>query len=235
MSKASTPSTKLTLNTENQVNSIFRNDEEMKQMSIAAIGNQILEAAIEQRRLTSKHELQRLTDIKNQIKSELYRLHNESLSEEKENIRLVSEDEANDVMEVENQENNRTFNPLDGIWVEGMTGHYTKRIFRLRPTTRIPCYVGRATSKRYKSNGMCLQSDDEISSEHGKFELVNKESIFYTDTGSTNGSSYVKVGMENSKENCVCLDPHEPLQLQDGIILYFGETSSFKIHFSKEW
>lgn len=104
--------------------------------------------------------------------------------------------------------------------VEITSGHYAGSTYTLTPKARQPCWVGRSQGKKFKDRGISLPKDLEISTTHGKFELVGGK-LHYTDTGSTNGS---KVHGED-------LAPDTPLFLEDGIELVLGQ-SVLKIYFS---
>lgn len=97
--------------------------------------------------------------------------------------------------------------------VEITSGHYAGSTFKLVPKHRQPCWVGRSQGKKFKDRGISLPKDLEISTTHGKFELVGSK-LHYTDTGSTNGS---KVHGED-------LTPDTPLPLEDGLELVLGQS-----------
>ena len=91
---------------------------------------------------------------------------------------------------------------------------YMGRVFELKVTKKNHCLVGRSSSKKFKTNGMSLSKDLEVSTTHGKFELHKDGNVYYTDTGSTNGS---KIDGES-------LEADEPHRIQNGTILVVGAT-----------
>lgn len=99
------------------------------------------------------------------------------------------------------------------INVQIIGGHYAGNTYTLVPKVRHPCWVGRSQGKKFKERGISLSKDLEISTTHGKFELVGGK-LHYTDTGSTNGS---KVGSEE-------LNPDTPFPLENGTELILGQS-----------
>ena len=91
---------------------------------------------------------------------------------------------------------------------------YTGREFELKITKKNACLVGRSSSKKFKNNGISLSKDLEVSTTHGKFELHKDGNVYYTDTGSTNGS---KIDGDS-------VEPDEPYLIQNGTILLVGAT-----------
>lgn len=87
-------------------------------------------------------------------------------------------------------------------------------VFELKVTKKNKCSVGRSSGKKYKTNGISLSKDLEVSTSHGKFELHKDGNVYYTDTGSTNGS------FGDGEE----LTPDTPYMIQNGTILRIGST-----------
>ena len=89
--------------------------------------------------------------------------------------------------------------------------------YSLKPTYKKPCWIGRSTSKKFREKGISLNKDDEVSTTHGKFHIYPSGSngkLVYTDTGSTNGTVY----------NDVEIEDNVPLELVDGMVLVVGNS-----------
>lgn len=104
--------------------------------------------------------------------------------------------------------------------VEITSGLHAGKTYKLMPKARKPCWVGRSQGKKFRDLGISLSKDGEVSTCHGKFELV-KGQLCFTDTGSTNGT---KLGTSLGEE----LTPQKPYPLEDGLQLVLG-GSTFKI------
>jgi hypothetical protein len=103
---------------------------------------------------------------------------------------------------------------LTTINVEIKGGQYAGNTYQLVPKPRYPCWVGRSQGKKFRERGISMPKDLEISTTHGKFE-VKQGKLYYTDTGSTNGS---KVGGEE-------IAPDTPRLLEDGMELTLGQST----------
>lgn len=74
------------------------------------------------------------------------------------------------------------------IKVHVTAGPHQGKIVFLELSAGAPCMVGRSRGKAFQgAKGLSLSKDCEVSTTHGKFQLVN-DSIFFVDTGSTNGT-----------------------------------------------
>ena len=99
------------------------------------------------------------------------------------------------------------------IHIEIKEGEYQGATFSLQPKTRSHAWVGRSQGKKFRDKGVSLPKDLEVSTTHGRFELLRNKFV-YVDTGSTNGS---RVG-DNK------IQPNEPVELESGMIITVGQT-----------
>jgi len=107
--------------------------------------------------------------------------------------------------------NNNNSNTIKTITLEIIDGPYKGKTHDLSPKLNTPCMVGRSTGRKYRNGGISLSLDSEVSTTHGKFEILSGKA-YYTDTGSTNGS-HIK-GMP--------LEQNTPHLLIEGIELVIG-------------
>lgn len=84
----------------------------------------------------------------------------------------------------------------------------------LKPTKATASMVGRSTGKKFREKGLSLSKDLEVSTTHGKFQLLNDGKIYFTDTGSTNGTF---IGDTQ-------LDEGEPVEITDGLKIRVGAS-----------
>ena len=98
------------------------------------------------------------------------------------------------------------------LHINVQSGSHEGATFLLKPRPSRPCEIGRSKGKKFLQRGVSLFKDAGVSTCHGKFE--NKAGkIYYTDTGSTNGTSY----------NGEAIEDHVPMELTDGMVLAFGD------------
>jgi hypothetical protein len=97
------------------------------------------------------------------------------------------------------------------LLVEVLTGPHEGATYLLKPRPSRPCEIGRSKGKKFLSRGVSLHKDSEVSTCHGKFELKAGK-MFYTDTGSTNGTSYMGEAIQDNV----------PMEIENGMILVFG-------------
>jgi hypothetical protein len=102
---------------------------------------------------------------------------------------------------------------LKCIHVAITTGPHANETAILTPTEKCPCWVGRSGSKKFVTKGISLRNDLEVSTTHGKFEVL--EGIpYFTDTGSSNGT------LLDGKE----MEPNVAREINDGTKLTFGSS-----------
>ena len=119
----------------------------------------------------------------------------------------------------ENTTTNTTKSPhlappkLKCIHISISTGPHATEVKVLVPTEKSPCWVGRSGSKKFREKGISLRKDLEVSTTHGKFEILEGKPYF-TDTGSSNGT------LIEGKE----IAPNVPYELTEGMRLTLGSS-----------
>mmetsp|Transcript_25116 Transcript_25116/g.50051 ORF Transcript_25116/g.50051 Transcript_25116/m.50051 type:complete len:225 (+) Transcript_25116:126-800(+) len=100
------------------------------------------------------------------------------------------------------------------------SGPHASSTFSIRPgtTKATHAYVGRSTGKKFRSTGLSLPKDLEVSTTHGHFLSDKAGRVYFVDTGSTNGTFYNEVQLEEG----------EPLEVKDGTKIRCG-ASIFRI------
>jgi hypothetical protein len=90
-------------------------------------------------------------------------------------------------------------------------------------TTLNTCLVGRSNNKTMRTKGISLPKDLEVSTNHGKFEIVHDgNTIAFTDADSSNGT-YLQEHRHSDDEKR--LEPHQPCTIHSGNILHLGQTT----------
>jgi hypothetical protein len=144
-----------------------------------------------------KHD-ELVTSLKHQLeqgKKELWQLYEQS--ENKPNITTVS-----------------SFKKTETIHVKITTGPHAGTTVSLKPKLNESCVVGRSGSKKFKDKGVSLFHDSEVSTTHGKFEIISGKAYF-TDVGSTNGTT--------CKTNQ--LQTNDPFLLEENLELILGAST----------
>eukprot|EP00985_Skeletonema_marinoi_P014475 scaffold7337_cov106-Skeletonema_marinoi.AAC.11 len=116
-----------------------------------------------------------------------------------------------------------------------LTGPHESQTYKLQPKHTQPCLIGRSKGKKFLRNGISLSKDQEVSTTHGKFsieqQVVDNDSsgnsgggvqnkFYYTDVGSTNGSTVGEARLE----------PNVRIEIEEGMDLRVG-NSALKIEF----
>eukprot|EP00545_Synedropsis_sp_CCMP1620_P007771 CAMPEP_0119005878 /NCGR_PEP_ID=MMETSP1176-20130426/1983_1 /TAXON_ID=265551 /ORGANISM="Synedropsis recta cf, Strain CCMP1620" /LENGTH=224 /DNA_ID=CAMNT_0006957733 /DNA_START=46 /DNA_END=720 /DNA_ORIENTATION=+ len=113
--------------------------------------------------------------------------------------------------------NNNNNAPLKTIQITIIAGPHSSNSnnsYSLQPKSNAPCMVGRSAGKKFRDKGLSLSKDSEVSTTHGKFEIISNRAYF-TDVGSTNGTTY----------HNVLLEPNEPFLLDEQMILVVGGST----------
>lgn len=107
------------------------------------------------------------------------------------------------------------------VTLTATAGPYEGKIFTVTPrakhTKTHEVKIGRSTTKPFKTKGVSLPNDDEVSTTHAKLK-VQDGVVYYEDAGSSNGS-WIDSG-EGEEEACQG-DLH---RLETGYVLHVGQT-----------
>lgn len=140
----------------------------------------------------------------------------ENINNENQNHNLIStEDKTGERMNTETS----TTVSHNSIHIEMISGPHVGEAFLLKPRIRQTCLIGRSAGKKFRERGISLKKDPEVSTSHGKFEMKADGKLYYTDTGSTNGT-FVE-GID--------LDVNTSLELKNGMEIMFGGASRARI------
>ena len=110
--------------------------------------------------------------------------------------------------------------PPDTIHLEVTTGPYAGNFYDLQPKARKYAWIGRSQGRKFKTTGMSLPQDLEVSTSHGRFEYSKERegggvTFAYLDVGSTNGSRI---------DGFEC-EPNTSYILSSGMTLVMGATT----------
>lgn len=152
---------------------------------------------------------------------ELHKLAIENNTEDNDTDPVESQEEKQqepiEQVQQETKKSTRSRKQYYNLFIEVMTGPHEGATFLLKPRPSRSCDIGRSKGKKFTQRGVSLYKDSEVSTCHGKFEYQSSadgDKLFYTDTGSTNGTSFLGEAIED----------HSPLEIIDGLVLGFGES-----------
>lgn len=148
-----------------------------------------------------------------QGKEELYQV----LSEQSENVRVVAPGVGTESAVTSNSKHLSTnSNKVVGsmIHIQITSGPHAGKTIALQPKPNAPCLVGRSAGKKFRERGVSLAKDSEVSTTHGKFEIIGGK-VYFTDVGSTNGTT--------CKDQL--LATNSPFLLEDNLELILGGST----------
>lgn len=91
----------------------------------------------------------------------------------------------------------------------------------LKPRYKKACYVGRSGGKKFREKGLSYGKDFEVSTTHGKFEMMKDGKIYFTDSGSTNGTFLGETSIEEGDPILIPTD--ETLEIRIGATIMLCE------------
>ena len=147
-----------------------------------------------------------------------------STNAEEENVNPAYEQEGGDVdvdgktsaaASATTNNNTTTSTMLDTIHVDVIDGPYAGITYDLLPRKNRShhVWIGRSAGKKFRSNGISLPKDLEVSTSHGRFEM-SRGKFYYVDCASTNGSRIFDVDIE----------PNQPIEIYNDIQITVGQT-----------
>ena len=117
--------------------------------------------------------------------------------------------------------------PITTIVITILEGPHEGKSFELTPPVGKPCLMGRSKGKRFREHGVSLPQDNEVSTTHGKFEILSTTAnnvVYFTDLESTNGTILLQ-GDDTTENGGIPLEPNKPYELQrEGTKLHVGNT-----------
>mmetsp|Transcript_6324 Transcript_6324/g.9194 ORF Transcript_6324/g.9194 Transcript_6324/m.9194 type:complete len:217 (+) Transcript_6324:74-724(+) len=103
--------------------------------------------------------------------------------------------------------------PTITVHVTVLEGPHKGQTRALTPKTNAPCMVGRSAGAKFRKSGLSFKEDSEVSTTHGKFQLLGRK-IFFTDVGSSNGT---RIDNEELRKNV-------EYEVEDGMTFQVGGT-----------
>jgi FHA domain len=140
------------------------------------------------------------------------------LSEQSENVRVVAPGAGTESAAPSSSKHVSSSNSHKGvgsmIHIQIIAGPHAGKTIVLQPKPNAPCVVGRSAGKKFRERGVSLAKDSEVSTTHGKFEIIGGK-VYFTDVGSTNGTT-----CKNQM-----LATNSPFLLEDNVELVLGGST----------
>lgn len=117
-----------------------------------------------------------------------------------------------------------------------LSGPHSSQMYKLQPKLSQPCLIGRSKGKKFLRNGISLSKDQEVSTTHGKISIEQvvvtddnndgdddndgvggggvQYKFYYTDVGSTNGTTVGDVRLE----------PNVRMEIEEGVEVRVGNS-----------
>lgn len=113
----------------------------------------------------------------------------------------------------ETKAKSKTKKQFHNLFIEIQTGPHEGATYLLKPRSSRPCEIGRSKGRKFLQRGISLFKDSEVSTCHGKFDYKGGK-MFYTDTGSTNGTCFMGEAIEDNL----------PMEIVSGMVLGCGDS-----------